>query len=160
VTVTTDLVLAGVGVPPYSIRGAQQSLQPIDGAAQLRRTVNGDLEDLSVVEARKFKSTVTCTDQQPPAFARLWPGQLVTVDCIAELGYPVDHISEAVTEGDTDDSSSIADSLDRTPVPGSIRVEDGFAFYRPRLSMRVTAFSVTKDEYGAETGWSLDLEEV
>ena len=47
------LTLSGVGVPPYSARGLTQSLEPIDGAAQLRRTVNGALADLSYEPFRK-----------------------------------------------------------------------------------------------------------
>jgi hypothetical protein len=149
-TDSSVLVLSGMGVPPYSIRGAQQDLSPIAAAAQLHRTVNGTLTDFSEAQLRKYQSTISCTDQQPPAFARHWPGKYVlTVDCIAELGVPLDT--------DLGDPGTING---REVVEGSWRVESDFGFYRPRLVMLVVGFTATKDEYGATTSWSLQLEEV
>lgn len=150
---TSVLVLSGMGVPPYSIRGAQQQLQPIQAAVQLHRTVNGSLTDFSEDQFQKYASTISCTDQQPPALAGQWPGrQTLTVDCIAELGIALDTDLDA-----TDDPTSIDG---RTVVTGSWRTEGDFGFYRPQLTMLVTAFTLTKDEYGATTQWSLSLEEV
>ena len=137
------LSLSGIGVPPYSARGATQTLEPIDQAAQLRRTVNGALVDLSRSEFRKYRSTISCSDQQPPAVDGLWPGQIVTVGCIAELSY--------LTSGG---------SPARMPVGGSVRTEGSYTFYRPSLSMRVVGFSQERDEFGAVVSWSLQLEEV
>ena len=137
------LSLSGIGVPPYSARAATQSLEPIDQAGQLRRTINGSLVDLSRSDFRKYRSTISCSDQRPPAVDGVWPGQAVTVDCIAELSY--------LTAGG---------SPGRTVVPGSPRNEGSFTFYRPRLSMRVVSFSTDTDEYGAVVSWSMELEEV
>jgi hypothetical protein len=67
----------------------------------------------------------------------------VTVGCISELSY--------LTAGG---------SPARTPVTGSSRTEGAYTFYRPSLTMRVVTFSQDTDEYGAETSWSLELEEV
>ena len=138
----TLLTLSGMGVPPYSARGLTQSLEPIDGAAQLRRTVNGALADLSYEPFRKYKSTISGQDQEPPAIDGVWPGQLVDVGCIAELCF--------LTAGG---------SPARTAVAGSERVEGDFSFYRPVLSMRVVGFSVSRDEYGAAVSWQMQLEE-
>ncbi len=140
--VDSVLVISGFGVPPYSARGLSQTLTPIDQAKSIRRTVNGDLVDLSLAQFRKYSSEITCSDQQPPAFAGLWPGQLVDVDCVAEL---------VMTSGGT---------AERDIVSGSEREESGFTFYRPRLTMRVTSYSMQRDEYGAITQWTLSLEEV
>lgn len=159
-TDTSVLVLTGVGTPPYSVRGATQSLKPISGSTELRRTVNGALEDLSASEMRKYQTTISCTDQQPPAFAGMWPGNLLVVDCISELAVALDHVSEAVTEGSTEDLTTIESLLEREAVPGSLRIEDGFVIFRPRLHMRVTGFAVDRNEYTASNGWSVDLEEV
>lgn len=138
----TVLVMAGVGVSPYSARGLKQSLAHIDQAANLRRTVNGDLKDISFSGFRKYKSTISGTDQNPPSFDGKWPGLTVTVDCIAELSY--------LTGG----------SPGRTVVSGSSRVEGLFTIYRPQLIMKIVAFNQDHDEYGADIGWTLDLEEV
>ena len=137
------LTLSGIGVPPYSARGASQTLEPIQASQQLRRTVNGELIDISRPEFRKYRSRISCAEQQPPAVDGVWPGQVVTVGCISELSY--------LTAGG---------SPARTPVTGSSRTEGAYTFYRPSLTMRVVTFSQDTDEYGAETSWSLELEEV
>lgn len=138
----TLLELTGIGVPPYSARGLSQTLEPIAAAGSQRRTVNGTLVDLSRSEFRKYKSTIKCADHQAPAFNGIWPGQVVTVKCVAELSYP--------TGG----------NASRTVVSGSSRTEGSFVFYRPQLTMQVVGFSMEKDEYGATTSWTLELEEV
>lgn len=141
-TDTTVLTISGVGVTPYSARGLVQSLEPIGAAVQMRRTVNGELRDISMAQFRKYRSTISGSDQQPPAVGGLWPGQLVTVGCIAELAY-----------------QTATGSPERPAVPGSSRVEGDFTFFRPSLQMRVTAFSMSADEWRAGVQWSLSLEE-
>jgi len=137
----TQLILTGMGVPPYSARGLTQSLDPIGAAANLRRTINGALIDVSSAQFRKYRSTISGNDQQPPAIDAIWPGLQLTVSCIAELGF--------LTGG----------TAGRTAVAGSTRTEGSFTFYRPQLLMLVTNFTVTKDEYGALQSWSLECEE-
>lgn len=139
----TLLRLEGVGVPPYSCRGAKQDLTHIDQAANLRRTVNGALVDISFSGFKKYKSTISCSDQAAPNFGGKWPGMQVVVDCIAELGY--------TTEGG---------APERPVVPGSSRVEGYHTYYRPRLTMKIMALSTSTDEYDAACDWTLDLEEV
>jgi hypothetical protein len=137
----TILRLYGIGVPPFSARGLTQSLEPIDEAKNLVRASDGSLLDLSFAPFQKYKSTISCTDQRPPACDGVWPGKLITVYCVAELGY--------------DDYGS----PQRPEVPGSQRVDGGFNYYRPILVMRVMSFTQSQDEYGATTAWSMELEE-
>ena len=136
------LVLSGIGVPSYSARGLSQTLQPIEAAGSQRRTVNGTLVDLSQAQFRKYRSTIRCSDQQAPALDNVWPGKVVTVSCIAELCCPS------------------TDTPAKTVVSGSQRTEGSFIFYRPQLVMQVVGFTMEKDEYGAATSWTLELEEV
>lgn len=143
-TDSTLLVLTGIGVTPYSARGLTQTLEVIQQAAQLRRTVDGTLVSVSQPQFQKYRSTISCTDQEAPALDGVWPGLLVTVDCVAELAYPA--------------GSSAGPSRDA--VPGSTRTEGDFDFYRPRLDMMVVGFTEQTDEYGASVGWTLELEEV
>lgn len=138
----TNLVLLGIGVPPYSARGLSQTLEPIPEAGQVRRTVNGDLVDCSVSQFRKYRSTITCGDQQAPAIDGIWPGVQVTVHCVAELAYPVSGAAQ------------------RPIVSGSDREETGFICYRPILEMMVTNLSEQRDEYGHITSWQMTLEEI
>jgi hypothetical protein len=140
---TTLLVLAEIDIPPYSARGISQTLTPVSGAGNLRRTVNGALVDLSASQFRKYQSAITCSDQDSPALDGVWPGMSLTVDCVTELCY-----------------KTAGGSPSRTVVSGSSRVEGDFTFFRPRLTMRVVDYRVATDEWGAEIGWSLDLSEI
>jgi hypothetical protein len=140
----TVLRMVGVGVPPYSARGLKQTIAPIDQAINLKRTVNGALKDISFSGFRKYKTTISGTDQRPPNFDGKWPGLTVIVDCIAELSYTPD-------EGET---------RQRLAVPGSEHVEGAHTVYRPRLTVKILNFSQDHDEYGAAIGWSVDLEEI
>jgi len=136
------LILTGFGVPPYSARGLTQTLQPIEAAGSQRRTVNGTLVNLSQVQFRKYRSTIRCSDQEAPALDGIWPGQVVTVSCVAELCCPS------------------TDTPAKPVVSGSQRAEGSFIFYRPQLVMQVVGFTMERDEYGAVTSWTLELEEV
>jgi hypothetical protein len=137
----TVLTLAGIGVPPYSARGLTQTLEPLDQANNLERSVNGNLIDLSTPSFRKYKSTITGNDQWSPSCDGVWPGQQVTVDCVAQLVY---------AEGGTPQ---------RPAVEGSAVTEAGFTHYRPRLVMTVMGFQVSTNEWGAQVAWTMDLEE-
>lgn len=140
----TILELVGIGVAPYSARGLSQSLQPIGQAASMRRTVNGTLVDLGFEGFHKYQSTISGSDQKPPVCDGIWPGKLVTVKCISELCY--------VTAGG---------SPSRPVVAGSSHVVGAMTYYRPQLSMMVVAApQMQTDEYGAQVGWSMALEEV
>lgn len=140
----TVLELNGMGVVPYSTRAAVQTLEPIEQAgAGIYRDVNGVLRQAGGTSFRKYKSTISCTDMRPFAIDGVWPGKLVTVGCIQTLAY--------LTAGG---------SPQRTPVTGSSFTEGLWTFYRPQLAMMVISFSIQEDEYGAEVGWSMSLEEI
>ena len=138
----TLLVISGPGVPPYSARGLTQTLDPISAASVIRRTVNGALIDLSPPQMRKYKSTISCTDMNAPALDGIWPGMVLTIDCVPELGYP--------TAGGTPQRDAVA---------GSERTAGAWTYYRPRLDMVVMNYSASTNEYGAAVDWSLELEE-
>lgn len=145
----TLLVLSGHGVAPYSARGLTQTLDPIGAAAATRRSINGELKDLSQPQFRKYASTISGNDQLSPALDGVWPGATVTVDCVAELAYK--------TSGGSP-SRPLADVPSSEAAP--TRTEGDFTYYRPRLVMKVVGYSVQEDEYGRAVQWSLQLEEV
>lgn len=138
----TLLTIQGVGIPSYSARGITQTLEPIDGSMVYRRTVNGELIDLSEQQFRKYRSQIQCEDVNPPAIDGVWPGLQVIVECVAELSHPA------------------SGAPSRTPVQDSIRQVGDYIFYRPVMTMRITAFNVERDEYGGTVKWSMALEEV
>jgi len=137
----TLLVLSGMGVPRYSARGISQTLEPIAQAAHLERSINGQLIDFGYEPFRKYRTTITGNDQRPPAVDGVWPGKVITVECVVEL--------------------AVAQSMpfERTPVEGSVYTEEGYTFYRPTLVMMVMAFSFDTDEWGSRVGWNLVAEE-
>lgn len=139
----TLLHLTGMNMPPYSARGLTQTLEPIDAALNLDRTINGELDDNSFPQFRKYKTTITGKDQEPPALEGVWPGMIIFVDCISELCFV------------TADGEAL-----RPVVAGSQRTEDAFTFYRPHLEMRVTGFSTSTDEWNADVAWTLTAEEI
>lgn len=140
----TDLRLSGVGVTPFSARGLSQTYQPIDEDAAPVRTVNGDLIDISFSSFKKYKTTITCTDQDVPALDGVWRGKQIVVDCIFELSYLTGTVG----------------SPGRDVVENSSRTSGDFTFYKPRLTCRVMDYNVSTDEWGRDIGWQLDLEEV
>jgi len=127
----------------YATRGLTQTLEVIEAATSLRRTVNGALVNIAASQFRKYRSVISCADQVPPAFDGLWPGQQLTVKCVAELSYK--------TSGG---------SPSRSVVTGSSRTEGSWTYYRPELTMRVVRLTTNVNEWGAVVGWSLELEEV
>jgi hypothetical protein len=139
---STALVISAIGLSPYSARGLSQTLEPAAIGVQTRRTVNGALVNLAPAQFAKYKSKVTGNDQAPPAIDGVFPGAAVTVDCVAELSFPTGGVP------------------DRPAVPGSVRIEGAFTYYRPRLEMLVTGFSAMTGEWDAQVGWTVDLEEI
>lgn len=139
----SNLVISGLNLPPHSIRGATQTLEPIEQASQTARTINGTLIDISNSAFRKYRSEISCTDQVPPAFNNIYPGTQLTVSCIAELCY--------LTSGG---------SASKSVVSGSSRTDGSYTFYRPQLTMMLLSFNYETDEYGASVNWSMQLEEV
>jgi hypothetical protein len=133
-------------IPPYALRGISQTLEPIDQASALKRTINAVLRDVASPDFRKYKSSIRCTDFQSPGLGKLWPGMPLTMSCAHELSF----------EGSTDDSDG---PFERPAVAGSVRDANGFTFYRPVLAVRVTAWSGHFAEWQAEYAWQLDVEE-
>lgn len=140
----TVLRLTGLGIVPYSTRAATQSLEPIGQAgASIYRDVNGVLRTVGGTSFQKYRSSISCTDMRPMALNGVWPGTLVTVDCIATLAF--------LTSGG---------SPVRPVVSGSSFTEGSWTFYRPQLAMMVLSFSLEEAEYEASISWSMELEEV
>lgn len=139
----TLLVITGIGIAPYSARGLTQSWGLIDAAKNFRRTVNGTPINLSPLQFRKYRTSISCTDVNPPALDGIFPGAIVTVDWVQEFSY--------LTEGG---------SPEREVVEGSSREDGDYTFYRPRMTMFVRDYSGSVAEWDATVPWQLDLEEV
>ena len=141
----TVLRITGLGIVPYSTRAATQSLEPIGQAgANIYRDVNGVLRTVGgTTSFQKYRSSISCKDMRPVAINGVWPGKLVTVQCIATLAYLTDTEVPA-----------------RAVVPGSSCTEGDWTFYRPELSMMILSWSLEEAEYEGAISWSMELEEV
>ena len=167
----TDLRLEGVGCdkgfPPFSARGCVQSLTPLSQGV-LRRTINGKLMCVGDKGHRKFQSTISCTDQAPPAFEKLWAGARLEVGCIQSLtqAVPVGAVTvflerEPLTCHAFDSLGKMCplEKVEGTCVFLPPRFPGGFITYRPSLIMLVKGYHLETDEWGASVGWRLELEE-
>jgi hypothetical protein len=142
----TDNGTAVSEVPPYSARGLKGTLTPIaaaQGSDKLRRTVNGTLIDISAPQMRKYQLEASGDDMDPPAFDGLWVGMEVLVYCHVEIG-----------------RHTASGSPERTPVPGSVRTDGAWTFYRPQLTCRVVELQIERAEWDDKVSWALTLEEV
>lgn len=143
----TDLVIEGLDFPPFSVRGnLVQTLTPISQSIVVARAVDGTLLDLSGTQFhRKYDTRIECSDQQRvPALDGLRPGQTIIIDCVTELAY--------LDESDAD--------AQKVVVPGSTRSENGYIFYRPRLTCMLINFDYSYDEWDKIIGWTLDASEI
>ena len=167
----TILVLGDLEIPAGAGRGITQTLQFIDNG-DVRRTVNGNLRDLTRTENRKFESQVSITDQATPAMSELFKGQILLVEFITKLRHNVFPPSTTATLiRDPVVSSVLGRDSACTPITPTIVGGVGnrditFATpvvmveFRPILNMMVLASSLNTDEYAAEESWVIDLEEV
>lgn len=85
----------GFALGEFSAGGISMQMGPIQGAADMRRDVNGNLINIKDGNTawRKYKFTISCEDMESPGFAMvsggrtaLWPGDEVTLITIPELG--------------------------------------------------------------------------
>ena len=136
------LTIEPMGLPPYSVRGVRQTLEPMP--AELHRTVNGRLVNFTPVQFRLFRSTISCRDQDVPAISGVWPGDVMTVSCVHPLRFRAD--SDAVPI--------------RSYVEGSLHEVDGYVYYRPVLQMMFIGWTSDIAEWDAEIAWAFDLEEL
>jgi len=137
----TLLVMTPTGVPLYSARGLTQSLTPCtDAKPTPLRTINGEMRFVGGSQMRKYDSVITCTDQNAPPFSGLWPGDIVTVQCVAELSYLTD-----------------TGSPERTVVRS--RTVGAFTLYCPEIQFMVVDFNQSFQEYAADHQWQLTLTE-
>lgn len=116
------------------------SLAPIDASKHFERSINGGLLNLCYSPMQKWKITITGDDQDPPALDGVWPGTPLTIGCIVELA----------TQNTPSHSAN-----------GTDREQDSiWTFTKPTVDVLLMDFQVQRDEYGCQTSWSMDVEEV
>ena len=83
---STLLSITGITIPDYAIRGLTLDLQLVAADGGLRRSINGELLDLTAEQFRKYTATLSCEDQDVPTLTDIWQGQIVTITCIPGVG--------------------------------------------------------------------------
>ena len=166
----TRLVLrrdgAAIPLPLGSSRQLSVSVEPIEASAQLRRTINGELRDLSDPAFRRYRVTLSATDQVPPAIGALWPGDLVDVEVPYDLTEPVIAGAATLTRDLADNTEFYAYDAAGLNVPAACAGRElsapgaAYVTYRPRLACRVSQRSERAVDRQATSEWSLVLEEV
>ena len=139
----TVLTITGPGIAPYSARGLTQSYEPISASIHLERDVDGGMIDFSAPQFRKYRSKISCTDQNTPALNGIWPGTVLTMECAQEMSFKSDR----------------PEDQEREAVEGSVRTEGGYTFYRPIMTVIFLGWSATGAEYTHDVAWSFDVEE-
>ena len=95
-TSSTVLSISGISISDYSTRGLTQTLQPIQQAAVIRRTVNGTARNVAGTQFHKYTTKISCHDQEGPGFTGTWPGATITITCLPDLGGGSDQVSPLV----------------------------------------------------------------
>jgi hypothetical protein len=129
----TLLQIDEIDFSDYAVRELTMTLAPIVTGNELVRNVDGGLMDWSSPQFQKFQSTITCADLDPPAFMDIWPGKIVHVRCVPGL---MESSSGGSTAGLLDTDGTLS------------------------LIMMVSAWTSSRDDWGAMTSWQLDLKEV
>lgn len=138
----TELVISQVGIPLYSARGIKQTIRPVTESGDMSRDVQGDLDDYSDENFRKFETTISCEDMRAPAFDGFWPGMHITIECIVEF------------------CCQTGAEKSREAVEGSEWEDGNFTIYRPKLECRIAEYEITRDEYEQVVSWSLRAIEI
>jgi hypothetical protein len=133
----TDIVFSGLGFPDYAARGVEVEVTPVQQSKQLRRNVNGALRDVSDPVFQKYQVRITGKDQQFPDLGGVWPGMQVTVTTPV-----VWHWSATGATGATAPTGY------------------GYTGVAVQITGLITDFTATRDEWAADAGWNITIEEV
>jgi hypothetical protein len=139
----TLLVISGPGIAPYSARGLVQTYEPIQASQHIEESVNGNLVVLSPKQFRKYRTKISCTDQNTPALSGVWPGDVVDMECVEEMSF----------------LTAQPERQERTAVDGSVRIVGDYTYYRPILRVMFLGFSISGEEYQRAIAWSMEFTE-
>lgn len=182
----TELQLSGIAIPARSDDTVSVKIAPISEAADLRRTVNGDLVNLARSVFQKYAVSISGSGINLPALAPIWPGQYVELlapDPIsitpAANGMSASWNRAAVgVHGRTADGRRVEPTVQPpSPLPiGSVPSSERMTtlrqqwnalfpepvmivFARPVLACLLTGWSTDSEDASKEAAWSLDLQE-
>jgi len=140
-----------MGLPFYSSRDLEQTIEAIKEHDQAERNLNSNLVDLSLPGLfEKYTTRITCTDAFAPMIGGVWQGMQVVVDCCCEIAFPA-------SIADVDVPTLIRPLATNT----SIRNDGhGTKYIYPKLTCLIRGISYGFKEYPHKYNWALNLEEV
>lgn len=83
---TTLLRIDSISFVDWAVRGITVTLEPIEQAISLARDCRGELVDISLAQFQKYRFSITCTDQDAPVLTDVWPGKVINIDLIPNMG--------------------------------------------------------------------------
>jgi hypothetical protein len=143
-----------VGQVAGSHRGIRQEIRPIANG-RIRRKLSGRAYSTARPQFRQLQTTVYFDDMRPPAFAGLWPGDIVTIHCAVELPQP----------------QRVGTAPIRPVVPGTLvyidaagnevpQAEASHFNFCPILTGIVEPWSITDDEWNAAAQSDISIVEL
>lgn len=183
----SKLQLSGIEIPAGADSEISMSINLISSAADMQRTVNGDLLNVARSVFRKYAVSLSGSGMRPAGLAGLAPGDYVELISFEEM--PISARPAAATVelpragvdvvGITADGRAIAPiSQPASPLPleverGSTRIAElrmrpsvefaepvSLVRYHAALACAVIEWGIDNDERMATSSWSLQLEEV
>src|SRR5262245_20535875 len=81
----TLISIDAIDFSDFAVRGITLTLEPIDQSKNTARDCLGNLIDISLAQFRQMKVSITCTDNDAPELAGIWPGQDITITCLPRM---------------------------------------------------------------------------
>ncbi|WP_323811269.1 hypothetical protein [Yoonia sp. 67-2] len=163
--------VADIFFPPGSARGISTSIEQIE-SGELRRTVNGNLVDLTREELRKYAISLSCDGMSLPGFDSVWRGMICTITPPVRWIIKVEPGQNSVTFARPAANAKMFDAETNNPFPDPIIGSNGTSAtfsaqasvawieYQPIFQTRVVGRSESSEEWEASATWSLELEEI
>lgn len=152
-------------------RGVTQTLEMIE-AGEIADALDGHSVFLGMDDyPQKFTSTISCDDWFPPQLDQLRRAQIIRVECVNVLGrtglalpgeFQRRHVPGSIVHMDNRSIALPGDGEGGYIGPnGEVHgpAQVAWTKYRPMIDFRVVSWSITTDEWGAKTSWTLNLRE-
>lgn len=166
----SNLILGMSGMPPQSARNCIQELSPVTNG-EFRKSLNGDLLFLQSHDRKRYKSVISCKDNNSPLIDSIWIGSSITVGCIQNIWQSIEPGKKQLTLMRPAVAGSVC-AVNNFGIPIKFELNDNnvelykeysetiYICFRPWLLMNVIDFCLETNEWGMTGGWKLVLEEI
>lgn len=182
----TELEISGIAIPARADDTVSVRISPESSAADMRRTVNGDLKNIAREVFRKYAISVSGTGINLPSIAGIWQGQYVEIlppDPISLKPRPGGLVvgwnrAAVAVHGRTLDGRRVEPISQppsplplfeevskprvaalRTPWEVTFPEAVAIVFVRPVIACLVTNWGTDSEDASKEVSWSIELAE-